>query len=157
MKSKICLKSKYNIIQIISNREKAQKQAEEESKAAELLTKQEHTKEIQAKEKQNQIDQFITKLKTAQDPIELVKDLCEFLKKSINATDAYLGMIEQQQKEAKDEDDENAHLDTAAPTVLRYVYDTSAEKIMIGKLLRNDEGVVFEILQKKRGRKERGK
>ena len=78
-----------------------------------------------------------------------MKDLCEFLKKSLAATDVYSGMVEKQQKEAKDDDDENAHLDTNAQTIIKYVYDTSDGHAMVGKVLKNDEGITFDILQKK--------
>ena len=128
---------------------KAKLKIEEDAKAAEQLQKAEQAKILLKKEQDKQIENFQNRLKSSSDPIELVKDLCEFLKKTINATDVYIGMVEQQQKEAKDEDDENAHIDTTAQTVLRYVYDTSVDKIMMGKTLKMDEGVVFEILQKK--------
>jgi hypothetical protein len=47
-------------------------------------------------------------------------ELCDYLNKNIGATGVYISKLEPKMKEIEEDADENAHIDTEAPHVLKF-------------------------------------
>ena len=86
------------------------------------------------------------------DPIEILDDFCELIKKhlSINhldATGVYIGKIEKLKKKISDEDNDTAHIDESAPTIIHYVATCKDHQFMIGIKTKVSEGISYEIFK----------
>lgn len=77
----------------------------------------------------------------------MVSEFPEFLEKSLGLSGVYVGELNFPAKAITDEDtDENAHLNTEAPKLIKYIGSSkSHETLMKGKTLNADRSVTAEV------------
>lgn len=94
------------------------------------------------KDANNEAVVMLQKIQKSEDPILHFQEIIDHLKQITGATEVYAAQLTKELKPTKEDDDENAHIDSNANTILRCTHDTST--IVKGNNLPND-GVVIEL------------
>ena len=116
------------------NERQAQKEAEDK-KAAE-----------QKNEKEN--NSFWAKLSDSADLNDNLTELANYMHKNVGATGVYIGKLEPEMREIKDDDDDTAHIAEDAPLVLKFKHaNQDHEAIMVGRVLSQDKGICHDLFK----------
>ena len=85
---------------------------------------------------------FWTKLTVSEDLNDNLTELCEYIHRNIKSTGVYIGKLEPKMKTIQDDDDDNAHIDTDAPEVLKFKHaNQDHQQLMVGAVLNPDQGI----------------
>jgi hypothetical protein len=102
----------------------------------------------EAVEKQRKLDElgFWEALSKSDDFIDELPRLAEYLFKKTGATGVYIGKLEPKMKPIEEDDDDQAHIDTEAPMVIKFHYANEDHKaLMIGKVLEQGQGICHNL------------
>ena len=68
--------------------------------------------------------------------------------KNVGATGVYIGKLEPEMREIKDDDDDTAHIAEDAPLVLKFKHaNQDHEAIMVGRVLGQDKGICHDLFK----------
>jgi len=102
------------------------------------------------KEEQEKLEQenqsFWNKLTDSDDLNDNLTELCDYLNKNIGATGVYISKLEPKMKEIEEDADENAHIDTEAPEVLKFKHANKDHcELMVGAVLHPNQGISHQL------------
>lgn len=123
--------------QVLKEKLKAKKVEEEQAASEVVKKKREH---LRQKEKAE--DDYRQSLEASLDLDELLGELAEHLSQGSQASGAYIGILEKVKRQITELDDDQAHIDTEAPEVIRYISASVSHQSMIGKTLNEEKGIV---------------
>eukprot|EP00829_Urostomides_striatus_P011848 TRINITY_DN2997_c0_g1_i1.p1 TRINITY_DN2997_c0_g1~~TRINITY_DN2997_c0_g1_i1.p1 ORF type:complete len:331 (-),score=136.51 TRINITY_DN2997_c0_g1_i1:11-1003(-) len=105
----------------------------------------EQVKLEQEKAIKNKSEEFEKLAKNTEDLYDILDSLAIYLKELTSATGVYIGELEHPKKEIKEGDNETAHIDEAAPLVIRYIKATPDHQYLVDQSLKMTEGVTPEV------------
>ena len=95
-------------------------------------------------EEENQA--FWGKLVDSDDLNDNLTELCDYLHKNIGATGVYISKLEPKMKAIEEDADENAHIDTESPEVLKFKHANKDHcELMVGSVLNPNQGISHQL------------
>jgi hypothetical protein len=144
------------LLNLSAARKKETRRKERESQKKTLIDKHksqlierqkaEKKKEEEREEKTAIEDSFRRTISSAKDCEDMLPQLCEYVKTTLQTTGVYVGKLEKLKKPIGELDDERAHENPDAPFIVRYVAANESQAFMIDKKLTEEEGpVTFSV------------
>jgi len=79
------------------------------------------------------------------DPMDILTELAEYIKSSINATGVYIARLEQTKKEISEDGNDTAHIDESGQQIIKFLSATNDHQFMIDKTLSMNEGITPDV------------
>ena len=79
-----------------------------------------HAEEKKAQDRQEENEAFWTKLQESEDLNDNLTEFANYVHRNVNATGVYIGQLEPAMRPIEDDDNDEAHIDSEAPLVLKF-------------------------------------
>lgn len=112
-----------------------------------VAEKERHTKLKEAQEAEKKVEDFYSKVNSSKDLTDQLQDLADFLKEQTQSTAVYIGKLVQPKKPIGPEDDERAHIDEDAKSMIQYLNATEGHDYMVGQTLKEEQGLTFDVFR----------
>ena len=90
--------------------------------------------------------QFWSELEQSEDPFDNLEAFAEHLHRNIGSTGVYIGQLEPRNLEIEDDADEEGHLDTARPEVIKFKFANEDHRSLIkDTIIENDTGICHGV------------
>ena len=112
-----------------------------------IVEKERHDKLKETEHAAMKVQEFYKKVNISKDLTDQLQDLADFLKEQTKSTAVYIGKLVQLKKPIGLEDDDKAHIDDEAKSIIQYLNATEGHQYMVGQTLKEEQGLTFDVFK----------